>query len=273
VHDGRALGSFGIDPNVSYPDVLSHRTKLGLLVPATNTSAEAEMWRIVGDNRDSLAGVGIHTTPVVTPRPLLRTEADLLAYKRQFVEGLAAAVDHALLAAPDRLVMGMSLEHILYGLEPIRAVAEEARRRSQSPWATWHEAAPRALAAFGAKRIGLLTPFDTTGNRNASRMFEELGFEVVSTVGFACANALDIAHVPNAAKERAIVELLATPANRLDAIVQCGTNMSLVAVTEKLEPIVRIPILGINAVTFWHAVRESGHVGPLVNAGRLLREH
>lgn len=104
-------------------------------------------------------------------------------------------------------------------------------------------------------------------------MFEELGFEVVSTVGFACANALDIAHVPNAAKERAIMELLATPANRLDAIVQCGTNMSLVPVTEKLEPVVGIPILGINAVTFWHALRDNGIHAQLARAGRLLREH
>ncbi len=273
VHDGRALGAFGIDPAIRHPDVLSHRTKLGLLVPATNTSAEAELWRIIADNRDALDGVGIHTTPVVTPRPVLRTEEDLNEYRRQFVAGLGAAIDHALLAEPDRLVMGMSLEHVLYGLEPIRAVAEEARRRSRTPWATWHDAAPRALNAVGAKRIGLLTPFDEIGNRNASRMFEELGFEVVSTVGFACANALDIAHVPNAAKERAIMELLATPANRLDAIVQCGTNMSLVPVTEKLEPVVGIPILGINAVTFWHALRDNGIHAQLARAGRLLREH
>lgn len=66
-------------------------------------------------------------------------------------------------------------------------------------------------------------------------------------------------------------ELLATPANRLDAIVQCGTNMSLLNVTEKLEPKIGIPILGINAVTFWHAVRQSGITRPLERGGLLLR--
>ncbi len=48
--------------------------------------------------------------------------------------------------------------------------------------------------------------------------------------------------------------------------------MSLLDVTEKLEPVIGIPILGINAVTFWYALRENGFVGPLTGAGRLLQE-
>jgi maleate isomerase len=234
---------------------------------------EHELWRIVFDNRAALDGVGLHTTPVATPRPVLRSEADLAAYKRQFIDGLAVAVDQAMLAQPEHLVMGMSLEHILHGIGPIRAVMADVEARSGAPWATWHDAAPAALTRLGARRIGLLTPFDRVGNENARRMFEDLGFEVVSSVGFACANALHIAHIPDEAKERAITELLATRANRLDAVVQCGTNMSLVDVTERLEPRLGIPILGINAVTFWYALRESGIRAPLVGAGRLLREH
>ncbi|MDH3557796.1 MAG: arylmalonate decarboxylase, partial [Deltaproteobacteria bacterium] len=115
-------------------------------------------------------------------------------------------------------------------------------------------------------------PFDKKGNESATQMFEELGFEVVSSVGFSCANALHIAHVPDWAKEKAILELLANDENKLDAVVQCGTNMSLIDVSEKLEPVVGIPILGINAVTFWYALRENGFEGGLVGAGRLLRE-
>ena len=46
------------------------------------------------------------------------------------------------------------------------------------------------------------------------------------------------------------LELLATPGNSLDAVV-----------------------LGINAVTFWYALRENGFLGPLAGSGRLLREH
>jgi maleate isomerase len=128
------------------------------------------------------------------------------------------------------------------------------------------------LTKFGARRIGLLTPFERTGNENASRMFEDLGFEVVSTVGFCCEHALHVAHVPDWAKEKAILELLATAENRLDAVVQCGTNMSMTQVSERLEPFLGIPIIGINAAIFWYALRENGFTDPICGAGVLLRE-
>ena len=51
----------------------------------------------------------------------------------------------------------------------------------------------RCPTRYGATRIGLITPFDRTGNASATRMFEDMGFEVVSSVGFSCADAL---HIP-----------------------------------------------------------------------------
>ena len=202
----------------------------------------------------------------------MNTEADLIDYKNQFLGGLRKAVDGALLAEPQYLIMGMSLEHIIGGLEEIKAPMVEIEAYSGLSWATWHDAVQAALDKYGAKRIGLLTAFDKKGNENATQMFEELGYEVVSSVGFSCANALHIAHIPDWAKEKAILELLANEENKLDAIVQCGTNMSLIDVSEKLEPVVGIPILGINPVTFWYALRENGFEGALAGGGRLLRE-
>ena len=275
VVNGRKADGFGdIDSSQGYPDVGSFRRKFGLLIPATNTSMEHELWGIIFANQGAtgLRGIGLHTTPVITPRPKLATEADLAEYKKQFLGGAKAAVENALLAEPQYLIMGMSLEHILTGIQPIRAAMAEIESQTRLSWATWHDAALAALTKLKAKRIGLLTPFDAAGNRNATQMFEEMGYEVVASVGFSCANALHIAHIPDWAKERAIIELLATDKNRLDAVVQCGTNMSLSHVAERLEPLIGIPILGINAVTFWYAMRENGFDQSLTGAGRLLRE-
>ncbi len=274
IFNGAKAEGFTIDSAHGYPDVRSFRRKFGLLIPATNTSMEHELWSIILSNQasDGLEGIGLHTSNVLTPKPQLRTEQDLLEYRRQFLEGLQAAVDTALLAQPQYLIMGMSLEHIIGRLEGIRAAMAEIESYSSLAWATWHDAVAAALKGYNAKRIGILTPFDQVGNRNATRMFEDLGFEVVASVGFSCANALHIAHVPDWAKEKAIMELLASDANRLDAIVQCGTNMSLLNVTEKLEPVIGVPILGINAVLFWYALRENGIVTALQGAGRLFRE-
>ncbi len=144
----------------------------------------------------------------------------------RFLGGLHAAIDTALLAEPQSLIMGMSLEHIIGGLEGIRAAMAEIKSDCSLSWATWHDAAAAALKRYNAKRIGIITPFDRVGNQNAIQMFEDLGFHVAASVGFSCANALHIAHVPDWAKEKAILELLATDANRLDAVVQCRTNMT-----------------------------------------------
>ena len=275
IHNGEAAERFGtIDSARGYPDVRSFRRKFGLLIPATNTSMEHELWSIIFKNQgaEGLQGIGLHATNVLTPKPVLKTEADLMGYKKQFLDGLRAAVDIALLAEPQYMIMGMSLEHIIGGIKDIRTPMAEIAAYSGLTWATWHDAVQAALNKYGAKRIGVLTPFDKKGNVFATQMFEELGFEVVSTVGFSCAHALHIAHVPNWAKEKAILELLANDRNNLDAVVQCGTNMSLIDVSEKLEPILGIPILGINAVTFWYALRENGFAMSLVSSGRLLRE-
>ena len=243
----------------SYPDGRSYRHRFGLLLPATNTTMEHELWSIIFANpgADGLAGVGLHTSPVLTPRPDVSSATGIEEYRRHFLNGIEAAVRTALLAAPQYMIMGMSLEHIISGIDPIRSTMAQLEEYCALSWATWHDAAKAALDRYGAKRIGLLTPFEQVGNASAARMFEDLGYEVVTSVGFACGNA---------------VMEMATAHNRLDAIVQCGTNMGMINVAQKLEPLLGIPILGINAVCFWYALRECGFSGPLNGAGRLLRE-
>lgn len=259
--------------HVTYPDARSFRQRFGLLVPATNTTMEHELWSIIFANpdREGLAGVGLHTSPVLTPKPDVSSVEGIEQYRLQFLGGVEAALKSALLAAPQYMIMGMSLEHIVSGIEPIKATMAKIEQYCDLSWATWHDAVKAALDCYGARRIGLLTPFEQTGNASATRMFEDLGFEVVASHGFACGNTQHIAHIPDWAKEKAVMEM-ATSQNKLDAIVQCGTNMGMIDVTQKLEPIIDIPILGINSVCFWYALRESGFCGPLRGGGRLLRD-
>ena len=254
-----------------HPDACSFRRRFGLLVPATNTIMEHELWSIVLANRGpgALEGIGFHTTGVLTPKPAVGTAQGLRTFKRDFLGGLGDAMVRARLAAPQYLIMGCALEHILEGLASIREAMAVAESYSNLSWSTWHDAAKAALDGFGAKRIGILTPWEKIGNASAIRMFGDLGFEVVASVGFSCADVQHIAHVPDAAKEKAVLELLATSGNRLDAIVQCGTNMSMVAVAEKLEPRIGIPILSINAAILWYALRENGFDGSFVGGGRV----
>ena len=270
-HKASAFGELTGRP--AYPDTRSFRRKFGLLIPSTNTSMEHDLWTIIAGNGPSLGGVGLHTVTVSTPSPVLRTADDLERYKDQFIGGVTAAIEELLLAQPQYLIVGMSLEHILSGLEAVQSFTAAMRKHAGIELAVWHEAAHAALTRVRAKRIGLLTPFDQTGNQNAARLFSDLGYTVAVSVGFSCANALHIAHVPDWAKERAIHELLRPTENKLDAIVQCGTNMSLIEVMQRVEPVLEIPILAINPVLLWYALRETQISGQVNGAGALLREH
>lgn len=269
----QGFGSIG-SPSHGYPDALSFRRRFGLLVPATNTIMEHELWGLIYANQgpEALRGVGIHTTTVAIPRPDVGSAEGLENFRHQFLGGLETAVATALLAAPQYLIMGISLEHILTGIGPIRDTMARTEACCPLAWSTEHDAIKAALDSYGARRIGLLTPWGDLANASATRMFEDLGFEVVASVGFSCGHVQHIAHIPDWAKEKAITEVLATADHRLDAIVQCGTNMSLNAVLERLEPVVGIPIIGVNAAIFWYALRENGFRAPLQGGGRLLRE-
>lgn len=273
-YHGKPIPNFHAYDNTRvHPNVRSFKRKFGLLIPATNTTMEHELWSLIFRNNsdDKLNGVGIHTTNVLTPSPKLESEEDLVNYQRQFLTGLKAALDESLLAQPEYLLLGMSLEHIIYGLDAVRAPITEIEKSNSLSWATWQDAAPVALKKFNAKRIGLISPFDAQGNRNAVKLFEDLGFDVITSFGFSCAHAAHIAHIPDAAKEKVILELLATSENKLDAIVQCGTNMGMLNVIEKLEPMIGIPIIGINPTILWYALRETGITCTLAGGGKLLK--
>ena len=273
IHNGGPTKVFDIAKLTDgHPDACSYRRRFGLLIPATNTTMESELWNILVKNRDNgLDGIGLHTSTVVT-KPAVADKAGLEAFKRDFLSGVQNAVGTASLAQPQYLIMGLSLEHIVVGLNSIRETMAELATYSPLSWATWHDAIAAAFERYKVKRIGILTPWERVGNASGVRMFEDMGVEVVANVGLSCANVQQIAHIPNEAKEKAVLELLATKANKLDAVVQCGTNMSMTAVTEKLEPQLGIPILGINATILWYALRENGFSAPVQHAGRLLRE-
>jgi hypothetical protein len=52
IHNGKKAENFGeIDPSRGYADVRSFRRKFGLIIPATNTSMEHELWSIIFRNQ------------------------------------------------------------------------------------------------------------------------------------------------------------------------------------------------------------------------------
>jgi len=59
----------------------------------------------------------------------------------------------------------------------------------------------------------------------------------------------------------------------VDALVQVGTNLSMVRLADAAERWLDKPVIAINTATLWHALRANGFDDRFDGYGRLLREH
>ena len=49
--------------------------------------------------------------------------------------------------------------------------------------------------------------------------------------------------------------------DRVDALVQVGTNLSMVGLADEAERWLHKPVIAINAATWWMALRDTRHRG------------
>ena len=101
------------------------------------------------------------------------------------------------------------------------------------------------------------------------KFFNEIGFDVVNIKGLKCPNAISIAHVTEDELRDALLEV---NADDVDALVQAGTNLSMVGLADEAERWLKKPVIAINAATWWMALRENDINEKVYGVGRLLRE-
>lgn len=250
------------------PDFLENRMKFGVIIPSTNTTVEHDYWRMLFDA--GIQGVGFHSTSILIKSPKLANDNDMLEFLAQFRREIFRTIDRSMTAEPEYIIMGMSLETFFGGWEGNKELKGEIKGRCGLSVGTGAEACKYALEAFKAKNIAIITPYQDIGDRNVVKFFEEIGMSVKRIHGLKCGSATDIAHVDEAWCEEVIKNTLYGP--DIDAIVQCGTNLSMIKVSDKLEKELNIPIIAINAATLWFSLREVGITTKIPNATRLLRE-
>jgi maleate isomerase len=93
---------------------------------------------------------------------------------------------------------------------------------------------------------------------------------VIKIKGLRCPTAVAIAHVSEDELRDALMEVNSAD---VDAIVQCGTNLSMVSLADEAERWLKKPVIAINAATWWLALRNNGIDDKVYGCGRLLREH
>jgi maleate isomerase len=244
-------------------DALGWRKKFGVIAPSTNTIVEPDFYRM------TVPGVTAHFSRIWIRDQNLSDNDAFEALLEQIRIEIEYAVQRVMTAEPDYMVMGMSAETFWGGMEGNRQFVEQIKGWTGLDVATGAEACERALNLFGAKRIGVVTPYQPIGDENVIQFFSEIGFEVVRIKGLRCPTAVSIAHVSEAELRQALLEV---DGDDVDALVQAGTNLSMVRLADEAERWLGKPVLAINAATWWMALRDNGIGDKVYGVGRLLRE-
>ncbi|MFM9037856.1 MAG: arylmalonate decarboxylase [Actinomycetota bacterium] len=253
-----------INSNVGGIDQLGWRRKFGVIIPSTNTIVEPEFHAM------SVPGVTAHTARIHIRNQVLDSDEAFQNLLLQIREEIGHAVARVVTCEPDYMVMGMSAETFWDGVDGNRKFIAQIKEQSGLDVATGAEACERALKMFGVRRIGVVTPYQPIGDTNVVKFFGELGFEVAAIEGLKCPTAVTIAHVGEAELRAA---LLKVDGPDVDALVQVGTNLSMIRLADEMERFLDKPVIAINAATWWMALRDNGVTEQLHGFGTLLREY
>lgn len=242
-------------------DQLGYRGRIAIVVPSTNTSCQPESERL------RPRGVTNHIGRISIKERPLTTEQAFLEHVAAMRNGMREAIDQVVTCQPTHVIMGVALEAFWGGVEAANALQRELSERAGVGVSMGSTATDAALQRLGAKRIAVLTPHQPRGDEQVRRYFAEAGYDVRRLIGLKCASPVLIAHTT---PQQIIVALRELDGDDVDAIVQVGTNLPAVELCAEAEQWLGKPVLAINAVTYWDALRRSGIDDKVYGFGSVL---
>lgn len=243
-------------------DVLGWRRLLGVVAPSTNTVVQPDMERMRPE------GVTNHFSRIYVEDPVALSNEDFIAGTTAIAENTMDAVRSVMTCRPDYLVLGMSAITFYGGVQGSVDFKRRVEQVAGVGASTGAESIAAALHAYGGiRRVSFVSPYYPVANAEVQRFLEESGFTVVRDVPLQCRCWTDIAKMtPDRLRE--VIKHLDGP--DVDAIVQVGTNLSMVDLAAEQEALRGKPVIAINTATYWHALRACGIEDKVAGMGRLL---
>ena len=246
-------------------DQLGYRMKFGVLGPSTNT--------VVQPDFDDLRvhGVTNHYSRIVVNDTKAVSNESFMAGAWEISDNTIEAVKGVLTCKPNYLVMGMSAVTFFGGAEGAVKWRENVEQVSGLGVSTGSEATAAALAAYGGiKKVAFFSPYYPTANAEVRNFLSDHGYETVRDIPLQCPSWTAIAEV----SERRIIDTFkALDGDDVDAIIQCGTNISAMRAAAAAELWLGKPVIAINTATYWHALRANGIAEHVHGFGRLMSEY
>lgn len=239
---------------------MAARKRIGLMVPSTNTTCEADFQLVVP------RGFTVHgqrlwlTNDALGEEGMLRMNAEIETGARYLAT-----------ASVDAISYGCTTGSFFKGPGWDREMIALIARTAGVPAVATSPSVVEALRSFGARRISVATPYPEWNNQRLRTYLEAQGFDV-----------LNLEAEPTAARagnqgindqDPAVIVDFASRACRPDAdalLCSCTAWRSLEAV-EEIERRTGKPVVTSNQASIWMTLRRLGHVEPIAGFGRLLR--
>jgi maleate isomerase len=245
------------------PDTLGYRKRIGVVVPSTNTTVQPETDML------KVPGVTCHTGRVTIKERPLNTEEAFFEHMQMMRDGLGTAIDQIMTAGLDHLIMGIALETFWGGIAQADKLAADLAQRAGVGVTMGSTASFAALKKFNAKKLAILTPHQPRGDEMVRAYFVEAGFDVVRLKGLKCTTPRAIAQVPLQDIRNGLRELAG---DDVDALLTLGTALPAGEVAAEAERWLGKPVLAVNVVSYWHAIRQCGIDDRVFGHGRILEE-
>ena len=243
-------------------DALGFRAKLGVMAPSTNT--------IVQPDFDDMRPLGVtnHYSRIFTPNMNALSNETFHAGIATIGSNVTDAVTGVMTCEPDYLVMGISALSFFGGAKGAEAFVRRITEQTGLKVTVGSHATSAAIRAYsGIRRIAVLTPYWPVMNAEVARYFSDTGLSVVRDIALQCTSWTGIAAVT---PEQCRAALRALDGDDVDALVQVGTNLSMVRLAAAAELWLGKPVIAINTATYWHALRANGITDRKSGLGRLL---
>lgn len=245
-------------------DVQGWRRKFGVLGPSTNT--------IVQPDFEAMRPIGVtnHYARIFTPNAKAIDDTSARTATELIGSNTLEAVRSVMTCEPDYLVMGMSAVTFMGGAKGADQFVKMIENESGIKISIGSHSCAHALRTYGGvKKIAVVSPYWPSMNREVIGYFGDMGFETVRDIALECRSWINIAEVTTERLRGVLREL---DGDDVDAIVQIGTNLSMVRLAAAAELWLGKPVVAINTATYWHALRTNGINDKIPGLGRLLEE-
>lgn len=236
--------------------------RIGVLIPSTNTSVEADFQRLLSDS------VTVHSERLFIPDGTM-TEAHLDVMNRDLQEKAALLAT----AKIDVIAYACTSGSFYRGTDWDDEVKETIEQRTGVPCITTSTAVSKAFSALNVTSISVMTPYPEWTNEKLAVYYAAQGLDVKGVHG----DVRAAAHGHRAINDQDPAEIIAFAREHFDRDAQalfcsCTAWRSLECV-QALEAALNVPVITSNQATIWAALQVIDRLGDARAAGRLFTAH